>query len=76
MVNDCVNAKTALGKEGPLLFAAPSNNYIVARLLVEQGANANVEDQWGKTPLLKAVTQKDLPLVKLLLENEAYVNFH
>ena len=35
----------------------------------------NFVGQLGETPLHKAVTQKDVPLVKLLLENKARVNF-
>ncbi|XP_068761626.1 homeobox protein Wariai-like [Montipora capricornis] len=69
-----VNAQTSPGKQGPLLFAASSNNYMVARLLLEHGADGNIKDQWGKTPLQKAVTQKNVPLVELFLENKADVN--
>ncbi|XP_068687495.1 serine/threonine-protein phosphatase 6 regulatory ankyrin repeat subunit B-like [Montipora foliosa] len=69
-----VNAQTAPGKEGPLVFAASSNNYMVARVLLEHSADANIKDLWGITPLYKAVMQKNVPLVELLLENKADAN--
>ncbi|XP_068717164.1 ankyrin repeat and protein kinase domain-containing protein 1-like [Montipora capricornis] len=124
-----VNAQTAPGKKGPLLLAASSNNYVVTGLLLEHGADVNIQDNEGNSPLLlsvrqgffsisqlllnagfhtklrskagetlpfklllenkadvdiqgengetpldKAVTQKDVPLVKLLLENKADVD--
>ncbi|XP_068751702.1 ankyrin-1-like [Montipora capricornis] len=69
-----VNAQTAPAKEGPLVFAASSNNYMVARVLLEHSADANIKDLWGVTPLYKAVMQKNVPLVDLLLENKADVN--
>ncbi|XP_068687494.1 uncharacterized protein [Montipora foliosa] len=69
-----INAQTAPGKQGPLDLAASSNNYMVARLLLEHGADANIKNQWGKTLLHKAVMQNDVFLVKLLLDNKADVN--
>ncbi|XP_068716989.1 ankyrin-1-like [Montipora capricornis] len=69
-----VNAQTAPGKQGPLGFAASSNNYMVARVLLEHRADANIKDLWGETPLYKAVMQKNVPLVELLLENKADAN--
>ncbi|XP_068670403.1 uncharacterized protein [Montipora foliosa] len=69
-----VNAQTAPRKEGPLVFAASSNNYMVARVLLEHSADANIKDLWGETPLYKAVMQKNVPLVELLLENKADAN--
>ncbi|XP_068670406.1 serine/threonine-protein phosphatase 6 regulatory ankyrin repeat subunit C-like isoform X2 [Montipora foliosa] len=69
-----VNAQTAPGKGGPLGFAASSNNYMVARVLLEHSADANIKYQLGETPLYKAVRRKNVPLVKLLLENKADAN--
>ncbi|XP_068687498.1 uncharacterized protein [Montipora foliosa] len=57
-----VNAQTAPGKQGPLLFVPSSNAYMDTR-------------DWSRvTPLHKAVIRKDVPLVKLLLENKADVD--
>jgi ankyrin repeat protein len=42
-----------------------------ARLLLERGANVNCVAAGGYTPLHKAVTHKDAPMVRLLLKHRA-----
>ncbi|MCA0951457.1 ankyrin repeat domain-containing protein [Shewanella chilikensis] len=41
------------------------------QFLIEQGLDVNAVDSYGYTPLIYAVRQKNLPAIKLLLENGA-----
>ena len=41
------------------------------RTLISKGANVNTTDKWGKTPLMDAVNQGQLDVVKLLVEADA-----
>jgi len=43
-------------------------------LLIEAGANVNVQDDFGGTPLYLAIVRENLELVKILVENGADVN--
>lgn len=44
-------------------------------LLLEHGANPNVVDSVGSTPLIEAAWQSNLPLVKALLAKGAAPNY-
>ncbi len=46
----------------------------IVSLLLEKGADVNIKDIGGETPLLKASSYGDAAVVSLLLENGAYVN--
>lgn len=50
----------------PLHFAVLANNYINAKLLLDNGALVNHKDIEGNTPLHLAVANKNLQIVKLL----------
>ncbi len=46
----------------------------IAKLLIAQGANINVQDTNGNTPLMLAVKSNNIDLVKLLLEKNADIS--
>ena len=50
----------------------PDNRYAVIKVLIDAGANVNVE--YGKTPLMEAVSKEDIRLVELLIASKADVN--
>ena len=72
-------ANPDLGKEPPLLAITASHRYSpyakeTIKLLLEKGANVNVEDSISRTPLWNAVTWiRDIELVKLLVEHGATI---
>ncbi|XP_067858834.1 fibronectin type 3 and ankyrin repeat domains protein 1 [Heptranchias perlo] len=56
----------------PLMqVAALSGNVEIASLLIKAGANVNIQDKMGKTPLMVAVINSYDNLVQLLLKNGA-----
>ena len=68
-----VNAQRTDDKTTPLMLAADWQNYLVSRLLLEHGADINMRDKYGRTPLYRAVRTNHETLVKLLLERKADV---
>ena len=56
-----------------LLWAIENENMAIAELLLINGANSNLADGWGETPLKHAVWKNNLPLVELLLRSGADV---
>lgn len=59
---------------GILGIAIASGNLDTAELLLENGADVNIVDIYGKTPLMYAVSNNDLDAVKLLLSYRADPN--
>lgn len=57
----------------PLTLACYHRNYDVVNFLVDKVDDINANGDRG-TPLMAAVFKKDLPIVKLLLENKANPN--
>ena len=57
----------------PLLVASELN-FDMVKLLVNHGAKVNVSDRDGITPLMRAVTLRDLRMVQLLLDAGAQIN--
>ncbi|XP_064618866.1 ankyrin-3-like [Lineus longissimus] len=55
----------------PILAAARVRSAVITRLLLDAGANVDVTDKYGFTPLIVATRNGDLGLVKLLLERGA-----
>lgn len=49
-------------------------DYEFSKLLLEKGANPNIENDDGWTPLFRAVNSNKLDVVKLLLEHGANIN--
>ncbi len=60
---------TALGKITTLVLQTQDEtDYNILRLFLGKGANPNLADKNGKTPLMDAVYKGNLALVRLLLE--------
>lgn len=69
-----VNLKDAVGRS-PLRIAAENGNIDVAMFLIEMGADVNVTDTKGNTPLIFIIHKTgDLKIIKRLLEKGAAVN--
>lgn len=56
--------------DGTTLLGA-TDNEIIAKWLIEEGANVNESNSQGTTPLMHAVADQDINRVKLFLENGA-----
>ena len=69
-----VNVQRTDDKVTPSGLASGWNNYMNILQLLEHGADANVQDIDGITPLCTAVQKGYESLVKLLLKNNAEVN--
>jgi ankyrin repeat protein len=65
-----VNAQTNLG-ETPLMLAAIYNQLELAKTLIQRGADVNKP---GWTPLHYASTRGHREMMRLLIENEAYID--
>ncbi len=65
-----LNRLSAQG-ESPLMLAALKGQLALAELMVKKGADVN---KTGWTPLHYAATGGHLPVIKLLLENFAYID--
>lgn len=53
------------------IFYACSKNYVsIAKLLLENGAQVNVQDKFGNTPLHRAASQGHLDIIRLLLSQK------
>jgi len=73
---DCVDIN-ALSWAGftPLNVAVSQDNSVqVAKILVEEGADVNICEDMGLSPLHQATTRRDRDLVDILLKNRANVN--
>lgn len=57
--------------ESPLMLAAFNGDFELARQMVQKGADVN---KTGWTPLHYAATKGHLPLIKLFIENHAYID--
>ncbi len=56
----------------PVIMIYPYRNRIPAHQeLIRLGADVNIQDKEGQTPLIKAVLEGNLEMVKILIENEA-----
>jgi len=60
----------------PLWVACRSNDFSMAELLIEHGANVNALTGTGDSPLHAAIENGNLALVKLLLSKGANVNLN
>jgi ankyrin repeat protein len=72
---DMINARDS-GGSTPLLLASEGHNFkggSVLRLLLERGADINVQNHFGRTPLHRASFRGALGVVRLLLEHGADV---
>ena len=57
-----------------LMFASNAGHLEVVRLLLEYGANPNIQNEYQLTPLIDASEKGHLEIVRLLLENGADPN--
>ncbi len=57
-----------------LMRAIDSGNYEKVKVAIENGANVNIQDGNGETPLIKAAGTRDSKFIKLLLDSKADVN--
>jgi hypothetical protein len=55
--------------------AAGRGHFSIVRYLIEQGANINIRDSDGFTPLIKAMIGRHFEIVRYLVERGADVNF-
>src|SRR5262249_35788187 len=65
-----------IGKQTPLIWAAPTGSPELIRALIDAGANVNAQDIQGMSPLMLAVASEnqDVAVVKVLLQSGANVN--
>ncbi|GLH01234.1 Ankyrin repeat and KH domain-containing protein mask [Gryllus bimaculatus] len=72
----CVVNKSNYYRDTPLLMACSGGSTDVVEVLLKAGANVNVTDRRGNTPLNRAVknSQKNLKTIKVLLEYGADIN--
>ncbi|KAJ0420503.1 hypothetical protein BJY00DRAFT_323758 [Aspergillus carlsbadensis] len=70
-----IDSPESLRDRSPLLSAVFERNDAVVRLLLDRGADANISDRIGYTPMMIATLTKQPQLAKLLLESNAGVGF-
>ena len=69
-----VNAQRTDDKVTPLHLASNWNHYMAVRLLMENGADANIQSNDGRSPLHMAASKGNFNVVRLLLDYGADVN--
>lgn len=57
-----------------LMIAAEENKLEIAKLLIEKGANVNLQNEDSETALMIAIQKKNKDIIKLLIEEGANVN--
>jgi len=67
-----INNTTSLENDTLLTIALRSENNEIAKYLINKGSDVNHKTRIGVTPLMLA---KDVEIVKMLIENEANVNY-
>ncbi len=71
---DIINQKNAGGATA-LHIAARQNNFEIAKILIENGANVNASDNESWTPLMRAALANAPEIVDLFLDNKADANY-
>ena len=76
LIKNCENINVQGGMdETALIYATHIGNEEIARLLIENGANLNLQDKEGKTALMHAIQHDYLKeIAKLLVEKGANLN--
>ena len=54
----------------PLFLAAGNSSTAIAQMLLQKGIDADCQDNYGRTPLSRTAVRGNLPMVRLLLEQE------
>lgn len=74
-----VNAQTEFRdpEEGytALLWAIDKQNPLIVEVLLENGADANIVDGWGESPLMYAAWKNNLPFVRSLIAHGADASY-
>ena len=66
-----VNARNEENRKTALHYAAGKYSLKATALLIDKGADVNVQNQHGKTPLMTAIFSETLQIVELLMDNGA-----
>ena len=75
MANGPLYIDAVNGKIGPCLSSASYGGHKeIVELMLEKGANINIRDEKGTTPLINAVVGNKPEIVKLLLDHGADAN--
>ncbi len=69
-----INIKDYNNENTVLIWASWKNNIKIVTLLLEFGADPNIQDIRGHTALIVATKRRSYEIVKLLLENNTYHN--
>ena len=69
-----VKSDTLVYDSPPLLWAIWGEHYYVAKLLIDRGADVNLPDDDGYTPLMAACDVGNKKIITLLLDRKANVN--
>lgn len=69
-----VNVQRTHDKVAPLKLAASWNNYMATRILLQHGADANIQSETGWIPLHDSAAQGRFSVSKLLIESECKIN--
>ncbi|KAL9961602.1 hypothetical protein ACROYT_G030573 [Oculina patagonica] len=69
-----VNVQRADEKVAPLPLAAYWNNYMASRILLEYGADKNIQNESGDTPLLDSARAGHFTVSQLLIESGCNLN--
>lgn len=72
---EILNPTSLLAPISPLLVSVRERNYLITETLLLHEVDPNFEGEEGFTPLLAAIKNKDLSLVKLLIRNGADLNY-
>lgn len=74
LVDNGVNVNAISDDSRPLELAIVLGNPEIIKILIDAQADLEAKDLNGKTALLKAVDDENMPIVKLLLEHGANIN--
>jgi len=69
-----VDINAASEKITPLRHAVSKNNLEIVRLLIESGANVNLQDYYKRSPISDAIKNENIEMVRLLVSLGADVN--
>ena len=51
-----------------------NENFKIAKYLIEQGIDINIQDNNNNTPLMMAVVRDNMPIIRLLINHKADLN--
>lgn len=63
-----INVKDSASQASPLIFAVMCEQLASVALLLSLGADSNLEDKYGNTPLMHAVIKRNKHIIQKLLE--------